>query len=90
MVTADAPLPYQSLRDIAGQIKAKTLSPVEVLQLMLDRIDQFNGHLHGYATLMTEDALEAARRAEAEIESGAYRGPLHGIPVAVKDLCSTR
>ena len=57
---------------------------------MLDRIAAVDSRLHSYATVMTEHALQAARKVEAEISSGIYRGPLHGVPIAVKDLFFTK
>jgi amidase len=57
---------------------------------MLDRIARVDGNLKSYATVMSDQALADARAAEQEIQSGKYRGPLHGVPVAVKDLCYTQ
>ena len=57
---------------------------------MLDRVAAVDRTLKSYVTVMPDRALAAARRAEAEIQSGQYRGPLHGIPIGVKDLCYTR
>ena len=57
---------------------------------MLDRIATVDRGLKSYATVMREEALAAARAAEQEIRAGRYRGPLHGVPVAVKDLCYTK
>ncbi len=71
---------------LARLIAAKEVSPVEVAQAYLERIDRLNGQLNAYISVYPELALEAARRAEAEIAAGAYRGPLHGVPLAVKDL----
>lgn len=83
------PLHYLSLTDVARLIEAKEISPVELTQMMLDRIYTLDVRLHSYATVMADEALTAARAAEREIQSGNYRGPLHGIPIAVKDLCYT-
>ncbi len=83
-------LHYLSLLDVARLIESRDVSPVELTQLMLDRIDALDAQLHSYATVMREHALVAARRAEQEIAAGNYRGPLHGVPVAVKDLCYTQ
>jgi amidase len=83
-------LHYASLQEVARLIEARELSPVELTQHMLDRIAAVDSRLHSYATVMPERALWAAQRAEEEIAAGAYRGPLHGVPVAVKDLCFTR
>jgi amidase len=83
-------LHYASLQEVARLIKARELSPVELTQHMLDRIEAVDKSLHSYATVMPERALWAAQRAEDEIAAGGYRGPLHGVPVALKDLCFTR
>jgi aspartyl-tRNA(Asn)/glutamyl-tRNA(Gln) amidotransferase subunit A len=56
---------------------------------MMDRIDATDGQLHSFVTLLRDEALEQARTAEAEILSGSYKGPLHGIPIALKDLYDT-
>jgi amidase len=84
------PLYYLSLADVARLIEAGEVSPVELTRMMLDRIDTLDARLHSYATVMAGHALAAARLAEREIQSGRYRGPLHGVPIAVKDLCYTR
>ena len=84
------PLHYMSLREVARLVEARELSPVELTGMMLDRIATVDGRLKSYATVMRAQATAAARAAEAEIQSGRYRGPLHGVPIAVKDLCYTR
>lgn len=84
------PLHYQSLSEVARLIEAREVSPVELTQMMLTRIHTLDVCLHSYATVMADEALAAARAAEREIQSGNYRGPLHGIPIAVKDLCYTK
>ncbi len=78
-----------SIAEIAELIKSKQLSPVEITTDLLERIDQLDCHLKSYATIMRDDAIAAAKKSEAEIVSGVYRGPIHGIPIAVKDLCFT-
>ena len=87
---ATEPLHYSSLRDVARRIQAREVSPVEVTTRILDRIAAIDPKLKSYATVMREQALEAARIAEGEIQRGTYRGPLHGVPIAVKDLCYTK
>jgi len=89
VVNANA-LHYLSLHEVARLIESRDVSPVELTQLMLNRIDALDSRLHSYATVMRDHALSAARRAEREIAAGKYRGPLHGVPVAVKDLCYTQ
>jgi amidase len=86
----DGPLHFASLRDVAQLIESGEMSPVELTELMLTRIETIDDRLMSYATVMADQAREAARSAEEEIRAGGYRGPLHGIPVAVKDLCYTK
>lgn len=83
-------LHYLELLDVGQQIQSGTLSPVEVTQAQLDRIAKLDGQLGSYVIVMTEQALADAHRAEAEIKQGRVRGPLHGVPIAVKDLCWTQ
>jgi amidase len=80
---------YQSLGEVARRLQAREFSPLELTRYMLDRISAVDGRLKSYATVTADRALAAARRAEQEIVDGRYRGPLHGIPIAVKDLCYT-
>ncbi len=84
------PLHYQTIADLSALISKKSLSPVDLTRAMLDRIASLDPRLKSYATVTGELAMEQARNAENEIQAGRYRGPLHGIPVAVKDLCRTR
>src|ERR1044072_5524688 len=85
MPVAEKPLYYLSIHEAQQLIKERKLSPVELTQAVLDRIARVDGKLHAYINLMSEGALNEARAAEAEIANGKWRGPLHGIPVAVKD-----
>ena len=59
------------------------------MQSQLDRINELDIHLKAYATVMPHQALKDAKKADTEISNGNYRGFLHGIPIAVKDLCYT-
>ncbi len=85
-----AELCSKTLSEVAGLIKKKDVSPVELTQAMLDRIAALDGKLYSYLTVTADLALQQARAAEQEISRGIYRGPLHGIPIAVKDLCYTK
>ena len=87
---SDTAVHYSTITEIATSISEGEVSPVEVTQAMLARIDALDGHLKSYAIVMADHALASARKAEEEIGRGAYRGPLHGVPIAVKDLCFTR
>jgi len=71
-------------------IAARKLSSLELTQTMLDRITALDPTLHAYATVTADLALERARAADAELAGGRSRGPLHGVPIAVKDLCYTK
>jgi amidase len=84
------PFHYASLTEIAALLEISEMSPVELTEWMLGRIDQVDDELKSYATVSSDRALDAARKAEREINAGNYRGPLHGIPIAVKDLCYTK
>src|SRR5205823_3785364 len=75
-----------SLREAAGLIERREISPVELTRACLDRIAAVNDDLRAFITVTGERALAVAARAERSIAAGKYRGPLHGIPVSVKDL----
>lgn len=78
-----------SLTEAAEQIRARRLSPIELTRDCLARIERLNPELNAFITVTAEQALEAARQAESGISSGNYRGPLHGIPIGLKDLFDT-
>ena len=83
-------LHYCELVEIGQRIQKRELSPVEATQAQLDRIAHLDGQLKSYAYVMASSALEQAQAAEKEIAAGRVRGPLHGVPIAVKDLCWTK
>src|SRR5579862_8364808 len=78
-----------SLQQVSELIRKKSASPVELTQACLKRIEKFNPALNAYITVMGEQALARARELEAERQSGKWRGPLHGIPIGLKDLIDT-
>lgn len=82
-------LHYLSLDEVARRLKTRKISSVDLTQTMLDRIARLDPGLKSYITLTPERALGEARRLDAETASGSSRGPLHGVPIAVKDLCNT-
>jgi amidase len=82
-------LHYATLVDTAEAIRARKVSPVELTNMMLHRISMLDPKLHAYAFVTPEIALAQARNAEEEISQGRYRGPMHGIPIGVKDICNT-
>ena len=78
-----------SLSEAAELVRAKKISPVELTQECIKRIERLNPKLNAFITVTTESALAQAREAEGEIQKGQWRGPLHGIPIALKDLVDT-
>ena len=82
-------LHFQTLMQTSDQIRRREISPVEVTTALLERIEQLDGKYHSYALVLRERALDQAKAAEQEIGKGIWRGPLHGVPIAVKDLCNT-
>ena len=82
-------LHYLSLDEVARRLKARKLSSVEATKAILDRIDMLDPRLKAYATVTRERALADAKARDDETAAGKSRGPLHGVPIAVKDLCNT-
>ena len=82
-------LPYKSLTTVSDLIRRKKLSSVEVTDAILQRIAELDGQYHSYATVLAERSRDQAKAADTEIARGLWRGPLHGVPIAVKDLCYT-
>jgi len=81
---------YLSMRELGSRIRAKQISPVELAESYLARSERLGPRLNAYATLTRDLALGQARAAEKEIAAGHYRGPLHGIPCAAKDLLAVK
>jgi aspartyl-tRNA(Asn)/glutamyl-tRNA(Gln) amidotransferase subunit A len=75
-----------TLAELAGAVSARALSPVEIVQGCLDRIARLDGRLHAFLEVFADDALAEARAAEREIMAGHVRGPMHGLPVGLKDM----
>ena len=75
---------------LSEHFRARELSPVEVTEAYLKRIEETEQRLHAYVTVTADLARNSARDAEKEIMAGRWRGPFHGVPVALKDLCNTR
>ena len=89
MSTSDIPLHYLTIRQAGELIQRRQLSPVELTRACLDRIEATDDRLHSFILLLADEALEQARTAEAQVLGGAYKGPMHGIPFALKDLYDT-
>jgi aspartyl-tRNA(Asn)/glutamyl-tRNA(Gln) amidotransferase subunit A len=82
----EAELCYLDIASLGWLYRRGEVSPVEATQAIFNRIDRLNGHLNAFITLLHEPALEQARQAEKELRQGIDRGPLHGVPVSLKDL----
>jgi aspartyl-tRNA(Asn)/glutamyl-tRNA(Gln) amidotransferase subunit A len=78
-----------TITDTATRLRRREISPVELARLCLQRIEKLNPVLNAFITVTAESALEEARVAEDEIVHGGWRGPLHGVPIALKDLIDT-
>lgn len=80
---------YLSLAEVARRLGAREITSVDATRAVLDRIQKYDPRLAAYATLTADRALKDAARLDAETSAGRSRGPLHGVPIAVKDLCNT-
>jgi aspartyl-tRNA(Asn)/glutamyl-tRNA(Gln) amidotransferase subunit A len=80
---------FLTIADASRRIREGSLSPVELTEAYLERITALNGQLNAYILVLREQALAEARRAESEIAAGGWKGPLHGIPLGVKDIYNT-
>ena len=86
----DDTLSFASLGELAALLQKKDLSPVELTDHFLQRIERYNPKLNAYIAVTADRARTQARAAEAAITGGHYLGPLHGIPIALKDLYNTK
>ncbi|HEY4041380.1 MAG TPA: amidase [Rhodopila sp.] len=82
-------LHFLTIAQASAQLKARTLSPVDLTQTFLARVRQIDGTLNSHLLLLEEQAIADAKQAESEILAGDWRGPLHGIPIGLKDVYST-
>jgi amidase len=83
------PVHYLSLMDVSTKLRREELRPTTLTEMILARIARHDGALKSYTTLLADRAMAKAREAEDELNRGFWRGPLHGVPIAVKDLCCT-
>jgi aspartyl-tRNA(Asn)/glutamyl-tRNA(Gln) amidotransferase subunit A len=88
-MTSDADLCFLSIAELASLMRARTVSAVEVTEAHLARIERLNPTLNAFVTVMAAEARAAARRAETELKAGHWRGPLHGVPIGIKDIFDT-
>ena len=84
-----ADIPFLSVAQLSELIKNRSVSPVEAVEAYLDRIDRLNSKLNAYLTVCRDEALQTAHESARALDRGEYLGPLHGIPVAVKDQLNT-
>ena len=82
-------LHFLTIAQASAQIKARKLSPVELTEAFLARVKHLDGALNSHLLVLEEQALTDAKQAESEIAAGAYKGPLHGIPIGLKDIYNT-
>ena len=87
---ADIDLSYTPAHKLAAKIRNGNLSPVTIVENALDRIETVNKRLNCFCFVYPEEARDLARKMEAEAKAGRFRGPLHGIPFAIKDLTPTK
>ena len=87
---ADLELSYTSASELAGRIRNKEISPVEIMENCLSRIDEVNPALNCFCFVFADEAMARAREAEAAVMRGDDVGPLHGVPIAIKDFTPTK
>ncbi len=87
---AASELYFQSAAELAPLIQSRKISPVDLVRACLAQIDKTNPKVNAFLTVVGDRAMQQAREAEREIRAGRYRGPLHGIPYAPKDICATK
>jgi aspartyl-tRNA(Asn)/glutamyl-tRNA(Gln) amidotransferase subunit A len=80
---------FPGIDDVAPRLRAARISAADVVEACLARIDELNPRLNAFITVLAEAAREEAREADADIKAGKWRGPLHGVPVAIKDFYDT-
>src|SRR5450631_2330043 len=83
------PILHTPIVELAAQLRNRSLSPVELTKDCLARIEKLNPAINAFITVTADSALAQAREAETEIAQGNWRGPLHGIPLGLKDIIDT-
>ncbi|HZU00928.1 MAG TPA: amidase, partial [Ktedonobacteraceae bacterium] len=83
-------MPYLSIRTAAEEIHSGVITPTELVAETFERVDELGGEIQAFVTLMRDQAYKDAEQAERELRTGLYRSPLHGIPVAIKDLVAVK
>jgi len=75
-----------TIKEISQLIKKKEISPVEITGQILNRIERYDSEINSYVTVLSDYAIDKAKKAEEDIYAGNYLGPLHGIPFGLKDI----
>src|SRR5690348_11166494 len=88
-ITSSSDLTLLTISEAAALIESRQISPLELTQALLRRIERFDPQIRAFITLTADRAIDSARKAEKEILSGQYRGPMHGIAFGLKDVIST-
>ena len=83
-------MPYLSIQQASEELRSGLITPTELLAETLERIDQLDSDIQAYVTVLHDQAYEEAEKAENEQRTGLFRSPLHGIPIAIKDLIAVR
>src|SRR6266849_6713478 len=83
-------MPYLSIQEASEELRSGLRTPTELLAETLERIEQLDSRIHAFITVMRDQAFEEAEKAENEQRTGLFRGPLHGIPIGVKDLIAVK
>ena len=83
-------MPYQSIQQASEELRSGIITPTELLADTLDSIDQLDSEIQAFVTVMRDQAYEEAEKAENEQRTGLFRSPLHGVPIAIKDLIAVK
>src|SRR5229473_2193543 len=83
-------MPYLSIQEASEELRSGLITPTELVAEAFERIDQLDGEIKAFVTVMRDQAYEEAEKAEREQRTGLFRGPLHGIPIGVKDLIAVK
>src|SRR6059058_3641037 len=83
-------MPYLSIHEASQDVRSGLTTPTELVAEALERIDQLDPQIHAFVTVLRDEAYQEAEKAEREQRTGLFRGPLHGIPIGVKDIIAVK
>src|SRR6266699_4767301 len=83
-------MPYQSIQQASEELRSGLITPTELLAETLDSIDQLDSDIQAFVTVMRDQAYAEAEKAENEQRTGLFRSPLHGVPIAIKDIIAVK